>query len=104
MVDLPSRAVRFELLSSSGLKSPIFIAVVSFNSTAKAGDTLLANATSTLTLTYIAVPAPAIFIIRYEGKYFYTTIYNLYCLYLLYSYIIFSLANYYYKQHCVPYI
>ena len=81
IIDLPSRAVRFELLHSSELTGPITIGVDSFSSTANAGDTLLVTADSNnrITITYIDIPAPgAMFIIRYEGKYFYRIIYKLY--------------------------
>ena len=75
--------MRFELLYVSGLTGEISINGEIFSSTANAGDTLLVTADSNnrITITYIDIPAPVIFIIRYEGKYFYTTIYNLYCLY-----------------------
>ena len=81
MRDLPSRAtVRFQLIHSNGLTGPINVGD-GFSSTANAGDTLLETADSTnrITTTYIDVPAPgAMFIIRYEGKYFYRIIYKLY--------------------------
>ena len=81
MKDLPRRAtVRFELIHSSQLTGPISVGD-GFSSTANAGDTLLVTADSNnrITITYTDVPAPgAMFIIRYEGKYFYRIIYKLY--------------------------
>ena len=79
MRDLPSRAtVRFQLIHSSQLIGPITIVAKSFRSTANAGDTLLVTADSNnrIGITYTDIPAPgAMFIIRYEGKYFYRIIY-----------------------------
>ena len=70
--DLPSKAtVRFELLYVSGLTGPITINSNSFSSSANAGDTLLATANEGLINTvYSTITTPAIFIIRFEGKYF----------------------------------
>ena len=77
--NLPSRTLRLELLYSRALTSYINIGGAKFYKSNKAGATRLLTANSKeIHATYGQLYDRAIFVVKYEGKYFYKIIYKLY--------------------------